>query len=55
MNTTQLTAIETAALDLMLKEAIRTKNTETFATLTNSDESEAAQSKVQSLLDGFFR
>lgn len=55
MTTTQHTAIETAALDAMLQEAIREKNQEMYAILTDCDESPAAQERVQRLLDGFFR
>ena len=55
MNTTRYTKIETAALDLMLQEAIRNQDKEMYAIITDCDESAEAQAKVQSLLDRFFR
>jgi hypothetical protein len=53
--TTKYTAIEQAALSLMLQEAVRNKDKEMFATIVEVDESPASEAKVQALLDQFFR
>lgn len=50
MNTTQHTALEQAALEVMLQEAVRNKNAELYRKLVSGSEEE-----VEALLDQWFR